>query len=128
MRCHPSLQLYVLYPEESGRAWRIQAVPESAESFASRKAMPEPSVPPLPSPACLQRLYRRRPSTDLTPSPSLPPLLARRRSWRGVRDADLSGVTGIAGCVFCHAAGFIGVRPSSSSPLLPLLAPHPAPC
>jgi uncharacterized UPF0160 family protein len=31
-------------------------------------------------------------------------------SWRGVRDADLSGVTGVPGCVFCHAAGFIGVR------------------
>ena len=29
-------------------------------------------------------------------------------TWRGVRDADLSGVTGIDGCVFCHAAGFIG--------------------
>jgi len=28
--------------------------------------------------------------------------------WRGVRDADLSGVAGIDGCVFCHAAGFIG--------------------
>jgi uncharacterized UPF0160 family protein len=40
-----SRQLYVLYPEESGRAWRIQAVPESAESFMSRKAMPEPCVP-----------------------------------------------------------------------------------
>ena len=28
--------------------------------------------------------------------------------WRGVRDADLSKVAGIDGCVFCHAAGFIG--------------------
>ena len=29
-------------------------------------------------------------------------------TWRGVRDADLSAVAGIDGCVFCHNAGFIG--------------------
>ena len=29
-------------------------------------------------------------------------------AWRGVRDQDLSGVAGIPGCVFVHAAGFIG--------------------
>ena len=29
-------------------------------------------------------------------------------AWRGLRDAELSGVTGIEGCVFVHAAGFIG--------------------
>ncbi|RSH84540.1 uncharacterized protein EHS24_006062 [Apiotrichum porosum] len=29
-------------------------------------------------------------------------------AWRGVRDADLSKVSGIPGCVFCHASGFIG--------------------
>lgn len=34
------LPLYVLYPDESGK-WRIQAVPKSAESFESRKALPE---------------------------------------------------------------------------------------
>ncbi|KAL7414459.1 GAMM1 protein [Mrakia frigida] len=62
--------LYVLYPEESGRAWRIQAVPESGESFASRKALPEP--------------------------------------WRGIRDDALSQLTGVEGCIFVHAAGFIG--------------------
>ena len=28
--------------------------------------------------------------------------------WRGVRDEDLSKVTGIDGCVFVHASGFIG--------------------
>lgn len=32
--------LYVIYPDESGK-WRIQAVPESPESFTSRKALPE---------------------------------------------------------------------------------------
>ncbi|KAM9910230.1 hypothetical protein OXX69_004681 [Metschnikowia pulcherrima] len=28
--------------------------------------------------------------------------------WRGVRDEELSKVTGVEGCVFVHAAGFIG--------------------
>lgn len=28
--------------------------------------------------------------------------------WRGVRDADLEKISGIKGCTFCHAAGFIG--------------------
>ncbi|XP_044745424.1 MYG1 protein isoform X2 [Coccinella septempunctata] len=30
------------------------------------------------------------------------------RSWRGVRDQDLSDVAGIKDCVFCHSTGFIG--------------------
>lgn len=34
------LPLYVLYPDESGK-WRVQAVPKEAESFESRKALPE---------------------------------------------------------------------------------------
>lgn len=64
--------LYILYPEseDAKTAWRIQCVPESKDSFKSRKPLPE--------------------------------------AWRGVRDADLSKVAGIDGCVFCHAAGFIG--------------------
>jgi len=28
--------------------------------------------------------------------------------WRGVRDSELSSVTGIGGCIFVHASGFIG--------------------
>lgn len=30
------------------------------------------------------------------------------KPWRGIRDAELVGVTGIAGAKFCHANGFIG--------------------
>lgn len=33
--------LYVLYPEDSGGKWRIQAVPVSSDSFSSRKPLPE---------------------------------------------------------------------------------------
>ncbi|PFH59319.1 hypothetical protein XA68_12520 [Ophiocordyceps unilateralis] len=29
-------------------------------------------------------------------------------AWRGVRDEDLSSITGIPGCIFVHASGFIG--------------------
>ncbi|PSS37716.1 hypothetical protein PHLCEN_2v409 [Hermanssonia centrifuga] len=62
--------IYVLYPDETGGQWRIQAVPASPESFESRKALPE--------------------------------------VWRGLRDEDLSKASGVDGCVFVHASGFIG--------------------
>lgn len=61
--------LYVVYPDESGK-WRIQCVPESVDSFISRKPLPEP--------------------------------------WRGIRDDELSKLTGIERCLFAHASGFIG--------------------
>ena len=28
--------------------------------------------------------------------------------WRGLRDAELTAASGINGCKFCHASGFIG--------------------
>ena len=64
--------LYVLYPEKPTpeAKWRIQCVPESKDSFQSRKPLPE--------------------------------------AWRGFRDEELSGITGVDGGVFVHAAGFIG--------------------
>ncbi|KAJ3507081.1 hypothetical protein NMY22_g17045 [Coprinellus aureogranulatus] len=33
---------YIVYPDESGGNWRVQAVPVSPHSFESRKALPEP--------------------------------------------------------------------------------------
>lgn len=30
------------------------------------------------------------------------------KDWQGVRDEELSSVSKIDGCVFCHATGFIG--------------------
>lgn len=62
--------LYVLYPDESGSNWRIQAVPVSPDSFESRKALPQ--------------------------------------AWCGIRDEALSQLSGIPGCIFVHASGFIG--------------------
>lgn len=34
--------LYTIYPDEAGGNWRVQAVPQSPESFESRKGLPEP--------------------------------------------------------------------------------------
>jgi len=34
--------------------------------------------------------------------------LSLPEEWRGVRDDDLTSISGITGCKFCHAAGFIG--------------------
>ncbi|KUI63134.1 UPF0160 protein MYG1, mitochondrial [Cytospora mali] len=64
--------LYVLYPEKPtpDAKWRVQAVPETKDSFQSRKPLP--------------------------------------KEWRGVRDEELDKVSGVPGCVFVHAAGFIG--------------------
>ncbi|KAH7883613.1 metal-dependent protein hydrolase [Phlebopus sp. FC_14] len=62
--------LYVIYPDETSNNWRVQAVPVSAGSFESRKALPA--------------------------------------EWRGLRDDELSSVSGIDGCIFVHASGFIG--------------------
>lgn len=36
-----SKPFYILYPDETGGNWRIQAVPVSPDSFDSRKALPE---------------------------------------------------------------------------------------
>lgn len=38
--------------------------------------------------------------------------------WRGVRDAELSQVSGVEGGVFVHAAGFIGGEFVVLSPFL----------
>lgn len=62
--------IYVVYPDEIAKNWRVQAVPVSPESFESRKALPE--------------------------------------AWRGLRDEELSRVSGIEGGIFIHASGFIG--------------------
>ncbi|GJE86091.1 MYG1 family protein [Phanerochaete sordida] len=62
--------IYVIYPDETGGQWRVQAVPVAPESFESRKALPE--------------------------------------AWRGLRDDELSKASGVDGCVFIHASGFIG--------------------
>jgi len=34
--------------------------------------------------------------------------LSLPEEWRGLRDEALSSISGIPGCKFCHAAGFIG--------------------
>jgi uncharacterized UPF0160 family protein len=62
--------IYIIYPDSTPPAYRIQAMPISTDSFQNRKALPE--------------------------------------SWRGHRDDELSDISGISGCIFVHASGFIG--------------------
>lgn len=33
-----------------------------------------------------------------------------KKEWRGLRDQDLCNVSGISGCVFVHASGFLGIN------------------
>ena len=49
-----------------------------------------------------------RVSTVLVTSSSFEFRLGLPQSWRGLRDEGLSKVTGVEGCIFVHAAGFIG--------------------
>jgi uncharacterized UPF0160 family protein len=74
--------IYVVYPDETAGNWRVQAVPVSAESFESSKALPE--------------------------------------AWRGLRDEELSKVSGIEGGIFIHASGFIGGKLYIFNPLINL--------
>ena len=34
--------------------------------------------------------------------------LSLLEEWKGIRDEELSKLSGIAGCIFVHASGFIG--------------------
>lgn len=34
--------------------------------------------------------------------------LSLKEEWRGLRDEELSKISGIPGCIFVHANGFIG--------------------
>lgn len=42
------------------------------------------------------------------PTPPSVPRLSLPEEWRGVRDEALSELSGIKGCIFVHAGGFIG--------------------
>jgi uncharacterized UPF0160 family protein len=61
---------YILFPDNTPPAYRIQAMPITVDSFENRKALPD--------------------------------------EWRGLRDDALSSKSGIPGCIFVHASGFIG--------------------
>ena len=62
--------IYILFPDSTPGAYRIQAMPQTPDSFENRKPLPE--------------------------------------AWRGLRDDELSNISGVPGCIFVHAAGFIG--------------------
>ncbi|KAJ8358947.1 hypothetical protein SKAU_G00154720 [Synaphobranchus kaupii] len=72
---------FVLYPDQSGQ-WRVQCVPAGLHTFQNS----------------LHGEGRILAEASLS-------LL---EEWRGVRDEALSTLSGIPGCVFVHASGFIG--------------------
>jgi urease accessory protein len=78
--------LYVLYPEDGSSKWRIQAVPETADSFKSRKALPEP--------------WRGLRDDELSAKTGV-------EGWC-VSVRLLLDVLTWPGSIFVHAAGFIG--------------------
>lgn len=45
------------------------------------------------------------------------PRLSLLEEWRGIRDEALSKLSGIEGCVFVHAGGFIGGNKSQEGAL-----------
>jgi hypothetical protein len=124
--------LFVLYEDDRENKWRIQAVSvgpgrcgrvtagggggggaagpgvglrrpprlgaASSSGCSSLNSLPALCPPPDPAPA---------------PRPQPPNSFENRKSigtpaWRGLRDAELSKVAGVPGCVFVHASGFIG--------------------
>lgn len=48
------------------------------------------------------------------------------QEWRGLRDDALSQLTGVPGCIFIHASGFIGGRLISTSSIRILTFPSGA--
>lgn len=65
------------------------------------------AVPPLSAVQISSPLLRRIQSIPLTVD-SFDNRATLPEPWRGKRDAELSSASGIAGCVFVHAKGFIG--------------------
>merc|ERR1712150_8195 len=62
--------LFVLFPDETNKNWRVGTIPIHPQSFECRKTIKE--------------------------------------EWKALRGEDLDKASGIEGCVFVHAAGFIG--------------------
>ncbi|CAN8003689.1 unnamed protein product [Ixodes hexagonus] len=64
--------------EDENKSWRVQGVPPTIGSFDCRRVF-HPS-----------------------------PLVFLPKKWCGLRDKELSDVSGIEGCIFVHSNGFIG--------------------
>ncbi|TNN82205.1 UPF0160 protein MYG1, mitochondrial [Liparis tanakae] len=83
---------------------RHQAVQKSTMCFAPVLTGSEPLATPCPSVRQRVLLSSRR-------------RLSLLEEWRGVRDDALSKLSGIEGCIFVHAGGFIGGNKSQEGAL-----------
>lgn len=88
---------YVVFSDQSSGTWRVQAVPVSENSlFVNRLVVAVFNVLTFFSHSYFY--FCRLPLPE---------------DWRGLRDQELSEVSGIPGCIFVHVSGFIGGNQSS---------------
>jgi uncharacterized UPF0160 family protein len=104
----------VMVLEGGGVPWKEHLYGLEAEAAAAAAAATTEAAPPPPP--VLYVLYpesgsggaRWRVQCVSVSRDSFESRRPLREEWRGVRDGELSGRSGIAGCVFVHASGFIG--------------------
>jgi hypothetical protein len=100
--------------ERSDPSYASRSMLSTPTSLASGGSKRSPSAPSRSSPGrlCPSRALRFRFPFFLSVGTADQTFLpwSIRLSWRGVRDDALSKLIDVPGCIFCHAAGFIGVR------------------
>ena len=108
------LPLFMLYQDQGG-AWRVQAIPINPSSFENRRGVRAHRTAASVHPRGRRRVTRANHATSQLLEP-----------WRGVRDDALSALSGIPGCIFVHAAGFIGGNKTRDGALAMAVASLPA--
>ena len=91
----PQPFLFAIMFDRIRKNWNAQAIPISSSSYVNRLSPPTEWRGLSLSQFLL--------SLHLISYSSIPPL----PSQSGLRNEDLTKVTGIPGCVFCHASGFL---------------------
>ncbi|XP_014271075.1 MYG1 exonuclease [Halyomorpha halys] len=85
-----------------------QFCPWTTHLFEIEKEMKlEPTIKHVIFPASLERTVWRVQSVPLEDE-SFQLRVPLKEQWRGLRDEELSTVSGIEGCIFVHSSGFIG--------------------
>lgn len=106
-RLQPGAGAGAARPPPAGAFSRPQWAVAGAERPGGATHLPEPVrlVPLLRPPATAVSPWGQVFTCHL---PLFPCSLPLPEPWRGVRDEELCQLTGIPGCVFVHASGFIG--------------------
>ena len=98
---HPSGQIMVF--ESGGCPWK-----DHLYTFEASNPQPEEPVIYVLYPEGLQKGSKWRVQAVPVSRDSFESRKALPATWRGLRDQELDQVSGIEGCVFVHAGGFIG--------------------